>query len=218
MSHPSSFSSFRLTYRAIRHPEDLAVFTAINADQAGYQNSNLTNIKLASPADAEKFMKEAANESLLGAIIWLKQLFCRGVVDSSSDSGEIFDERWGTAIGEIHLSALPPHQAHHRWTEIGIDILPAYQGRGYGGEAIEWALEYAFRRAGLHRVKIRAFEWNDRALRLYERVGFKEEGREREALWHLGRWWDGITMGMLEREWRERVRKRQENWQELEEE
>lgn len=211
----SSFASKRLTFRAIRHPEDLAVFNAINADEKGYQNSNYSNIKLPTQTDAEKFMKETANESLLGAIIWLKPEF-QETADSTQNPAapvqnseeEILHPTWGTAIGEIHLSALPPAHAHHRWTDIGIDILPAYQERGYGGEAIEWALRYAFVQAGLHRVRIRAFAWNEGAVRLYKRLGFKDEGREREAAWFMGRWWDAVTLGMLEDEWRARERER----------
>jgi len=38
---------------------------------------------------------------------------------------------------------------------------------------------------------------------LYERLGFKHEGRERESCWHEGRWWDGVEMSMLEGEWRQ---------------
>lgn len=100
--------------------------------------------------------------------------------------------------------------AHHRNTEMGIDILPPYQGKGYGTEAIRWALEYAFHRAGLHKVRIRAFEWNEGAVRLYPRLGFALEGRERESLWHEGRFWDGIEFGMVESEWREIQRKQRE--------
>lgn len=205
---PSPFSSTRLVYRAVRQPEDLAVFKAINDDQIGYQNSNASNIKLASDADAEKFMKATAEESLLGAVIWLPHPTSGNEtkeeieqqVQRKRDDGDIA-ETWGVAIGELHLSMLPPRLAHHRHTELGIDILPAFQGRGYGAEAINWALDYAFRKVGLHRVRIRAFEWNVGAIRLYARLGFQEEGREREALWFEGRWWDGVEMGMLDREW-----------------
>lgn len=84
---------------------------------------------------------------------------------------------------------------------MSIDILPLYQGKGYGSEAIKWGLNYAFKRAGLHKVRIRAFEWNEGAVKLYERMGFKHEGRERESLWHEGRFWDGLELGMLDREW-----------------
>jgi RimJ/RimL family protein N-acetyltransferase len=67
-------------------------------------------------------------------------------------------------------------------------------------------MDYAFRRAGFHRLRIRAFEWNTGAIRLYEKLGFVHEGRERESYWHEGRWWDGVGMSMLEGEWREMQR------------
>lgn len=69
---------------------------------------------------------------------------------------------------------------HHRFTEIGIDIAKPYQGKGYGSEAIEWILEWAFMAAGLHRVAIRCFAYNDGARRLCIRLGFKEESVVRE--------------------------------------
>ncbi|KAF9697931.1 hypothetical protein EKO04_003980 [Ascochyta lentis] len=199
------FDTTRLSLRGVRQPEDLPLFLAIGNDQSGFMNSNLANTALPSPADTVKFMKSVAEESLLGATIWMKPTLDSGTEgqekgNDGASSAHLKSE-WGTAIGEIHLSKLPSDAQHHRWTEIGIDILPEFQGRGYGGEAIEWALDYAFRRAGLHRVRIRAFEWNAGAVKLYEKVGFKVEGGEREALWHDGRWWDGIFLGMLEREW-----------------
>lgn len=205
MSQTSLFNSPRLAYRAVRPVGDLPVFVAINADQLGYQNSNFSNNKLPSQSDAEKFLKATMEESLLGAVIWhpydanLAQDVRQRLIEKAKQDGEIVED-WGTAIGEIHLSALDKYSAHHRWTEIGLDILPAYQGKGYGGEAIAWALDYAFRRAGMHRVRIRAFKWNEGAIRLYEKLGFKLEGRERESLWHEGRWWDSVTLGLLEGE------------------
>jgi len=198
------FDTTRLAFRAVRQPEDLALFLAIGDDQSGFMNSNLTNNLLPSSSDATKFMKSVAEDSLLGATIWLKPTSSSDEESRAIGNGtspEHLKGEWGTAIGEIHLSKLPPGAAHHRWTEIGIDILPSFQGKGYGREAIEWALDYAFRRAGLHRVRIRAFEWNIGAVKLYEKVGFKVEGREREALWHEGRFWDGVELGMLESEW-----------------
>lgn len=198
------FDTTRLSFRAVRQTEDLALFLAIGNDQSGFMNSSHTNISLPSVADATKFMKSVSEDCLVGATIWLKPMrdaiSPEGTNHADTTSNDLKSE-WGTAIGEIHLSRLPTGATHHRWTEIGIDILPGFQKRGYGREAIEWALDYAFRRAGMHRVRIRGFEWNVGALRLYESLGFKVEGREREALWHEGRWWDGIEMGMLEGEW-----------------
>jgi RimJ/RimL family protein N-acetyltransferase len=205
MAYP--YSSPRLEYRAIR-PTDSALFAAIAADTTGYMNSSTTNIHLPTPADSDDFQKYCVEKCLLGAVIWLKHTTPPSTEDTKTDADAKSDEKnhlvepWGTAIGEIHLSRLAPDNVHHRWTEVGIDILPAYQGKGYGGEAIQWALDYAFRLAGLHRVKIRALGWNEGAVRLYQKLGFKLEGTEREAYWHQGRFWDGFDLGMLEGEWR----------------
>ncbi|KAK7185620.1 hypothetical protein DPSP01_007514 [Paraphaeosphaeria sporulosa] len=204
------FRSARLIYRAVRGAEDDAVFAAINDDPIGYMNSNAGNNHLPGPSDAERFRK-SMDDNLLSAIICLPEdLPAPPPPPGSSSTPETTtttansnpNPRAGTPIGQIHLSNLSPRMRHHRNTEIGIDILPAYQGRGYGSEAIRWVLDYAFHRAGLHKVRIRAFEWNEGACRLYQRLGFVEEGRERESLWHEGRWWDGVEFGMVEGEWR----------------
>ena len=154
-------------------------------------------------------MKQVSEEALLGAVICLSAP--RPEKDSEQDKDseqekekeKEKEKQKDVPIGILKLSRLSPELSHHRNTELGIDILPAYQGRGYGREAIEWALEYAFVRVGLHRMSVRAFEWNEGAVRLYQRIGFKVEGRMREELWHAGRWWDGVELGMLEGEWRE---------------
>jgi RimJ/RimL family protein N-acetyltransferase len=102
------------------------------------------------------------------------------------------------------MTAPEPDEVIHRNTEIGLGLTPAAQGQGYGSEAIEWALDWAFQSAGMHRVAVKAFEYNEGACRLYERLQFKFEGRAREAFWHNGRWWDDVEYGMLEHEWRAR--------------
>jgi RimJ/RimL family protein N-acetyltransferase len=186
MTPRDPFRSARLIYRAVRNPEDDTLFAAINDDRIGYINSNGSNIKLPTPSDAVAFREQVAGELLAVAIC----------LPSSEDTLTP-----GIPIGQIHLKGYPPQLMHHRVTEISIDILPEWQNKGYGGEAIKWILEYAFLRAGLHKVRIRAFEWNEGAMRLYERLGFKLEGRARETLWHEGRFWDSVEYGMIDREW-----------------
>ncbi|KJA16913.1 hypothetical protein HYPSUDRAFT_46819 [Hypholoma sublateritium FD-334 SS-4] len=56
----------------------------------------------------------------------------------------------------------------------------------------------------MHRVSLTVFEGNDRALALYRRLGFVEEGRHRKIVWIKGSWRDTYYMGILEDEWRER--------------
>ena len=77
-------------------------------------------------------------------------------------------------------------------------------GRGYGTEATELMLEHAFRRLVLHRVALSVFEFNTRAVRSYEKCGFVEEGRAREAIFRDGRYYDEIHMSILAEEWEAR--------------
>jgi RimJ/RimL family protein N-acetyltransferase len=75
-------------------------------------------------------------------------------------------------------------------------------GLGYGTEATRLMLEHAFDTLKLHRVALAVFEFNERAVRSYLSCGFVIEGRARESIWRDGRWWDEITMSVLEPEWR----------------
>jgi RimJ/RimL family protein N-acetyltransferase len=79
---------------------------------------------------------------------------------------------------------------------------PDCWGRGYGSEATALMLDHAFGVLGLHRVSLAVFEYNERAIRAYRKVGFSVEGRSREAIWRGGRFWDEIQMSILESEWR----------------
>jgi len=79
---------------------------------------------------------------------------------------------------------------------------PDCWGRGYGSEATALMLDHAFGALGLHRVALAVFEYNERAIRAYQKVGFSVEGRSREAIWRGGRFWDEIQMSILEDEWR----------------
>ncbi|KAJ6445352.1 putative oxidoreductase [Purpureocillium lavendulum] len=108
-----------------------------------------------------------------------------------------------TIVGVICLGwgGANPATAHHRGSHIGVSLAAAHQGRGYGREAIDWMLDWAFRHAGLHTVAISAASYNARACALYERMGFAREGRRRETIWMDRRWHDEIEFGMTEGEW-----------------
>jgi len=94
--------------------------------------------------------------------------------------------------------------AQHRNANIGIDILPGYQRRGYGGEAINWVVEWGFQMYSLYRIGIESCSHSEGAGRLYETLGFVPEQRKREALWFRGGWSDLLGFAMLEDEWRAR--------------
>ena len=74
-------------------------------------------------------------------------------------------------------------------------------GRGYGTDATRLMVDHAFTSLGLHRIALTVFAFNDRAIRSYRSVGFVVEGRAREAIWREGRWWDEISMSILDSDW-----------------
>ncbi|ANY72090.1 GNAT family N-acetyltransferase [Paenibacillus ihbetae] len=74
-------------------------------------------------------------------------------------------------------------------------------GQGYGAEAMRLLLDYAFLEMNLHRLGLRVFSFNQRAIRLYEKVGFTREGSARQSLFRGGSLHDVIYMGILQNEY-----------------
>ena len=74
-------------------------------------------------------------------------------------------------------------------------------GKGYGTDAMQVLLRYAFTELNLWRVSLGVFEYNPRAIRSYEKAGFQHEGRERKHLNHEGQRWDIFIMGVMREEW-----------------
>ena len=72
---------------------------------------------------------------------------------------------------------------------------------GYGREAIELTLKFAFHELNLHRIQLTVFSYNERAIALYESFGFKREGVFREHLQRDGRRYDMYLFGLLRHEW-----------------
>ncbi|WP_263732506.1 GNAT family N-acetyltransferase [Cellulomonas sp. SG140] len=102
-------------------------------------------------------------------------------------------------LGQIALESIDPVVGA---ASVTLQMRPAYRGRGYGTEAIELVLGFAFDGLGLHRVGIEVLAINARAKSLYENLGFRVEGRLRDAYRDGDGWCDGILMGLLEDEYR----------------
>jgi RimJ/RimL family protein N-acetyltransferase len=79
-----------------------------------------------------------------------------------------------------------------------------YWGKGYGTDVMNVLLRFAFMEINLRRVTLTVFEYNPRAIRSYEKAGFRHEGRERKVLNRDGQRFDIVFMGILREEWMER--------------
>ena len=102
-------------------------------------------------------------------------------------------------IGFIELGGFD-WAARNGWVGIGIGDRD-YRGKGYGTEAMQLLLKYAFDNLNLHRVNLCVFSYNERAIRSYEKSGFRYEGTQREVIFKEDQRWDIIDMGILRGEW-----------------
>ena len=106
----------------------------------------------------------------------------------------------GRCVGDIRLQSLNKSDAR---AVLGLGIVdPNLLGRGYGTQAMHLLLQHAFETLGLHRISLRVLEYNERAIAAYKKVGFVEEGREREAGFVQGKRYDDLIMGILAHEYR----------------
>jgi len=104
-------------------------------------------------------------------------------------------------IGEIGLEVVnwPGRDAF-----VGLGIGETdYWSKGYGTDVMNVLLRFAFTEVNLRRVTLTVFEYNPRAIRSYEKAGFRHEGRLRRLLNREGRRWDELFMGILRDEWLE---------------
>ena len=103
------------------------------------------------------------------------------------------------AIGNVELSGIS-WPAGDAWVGIGIGERE-YWGKGYGTDAMNLILRFAFETLNLKRVSLTVFEYNERAVRSYEKCGFRPEGRLRQWMQRAGQRYDLIFMGVLREEW-----------------
>lgn len=75
-----------------------------------------------------------------------------------------------------------------------------YRSNGYGTEAIRLLLEFGFRYLNLHSIRLDLLAINERALKCYRKCGFKDTGRDREAIFLNGSYYDKLHMDILESE------------------
>lgn len=103
-------------------------------------------------------------------------------------------------IGNTGLHEITPVD---RSAEFGLLIGEKERwGEGYGPEAGRLVLAHGFEQLGLHRICLRVFAFNDRAQRVYAKLGFVKEGALRESYFRNGAFHDTLVMSILSSEWK----------------
>ena len=90
----------------------------------------------------------------------------------------------------------------YRHASLDIALATAYQGRGIGPEAMRLVIEHLIAERGHHRFTIDPAAGNERAIRVYERLGFRRVGvMRRYERGADGSWHDGLLMDLLAEEY-----------------
>ncbi len=100
-------------------------------------------------------------------------------------------------IGHVGLYCLDQRV---RKAEFGIAIEESQWGKGFGRQAASAALEFGFNELNLNKIDLKVLSTNLRAITLYERMGFRNDGVLREEQFRDGQYVDLLIMSILRRE------------------
>ena len=87
---------------------------------------------------------------------------------------------------------------------VGLDILPKERGRGCSKRVYSLLLDYLFNYLNMYSVWLEVIANNVVAIKLYEKLGFKECGRKHNFIYRDGERWDYITMELFREEYFEK--------------
>ena len=119
---------------------------------------------------------------------------------NAGNHGFVITLKDGTPIGNCTLRSF---DWRARSAEVGIALgEKQYWGQGYGGEALQMLQDMAFNSLNLHKLWLGCAAYNERGLRAYRRIGFRDDGRLRDHWFLDGQYHDMVVMSILEHEWR----------------
>jgi len=131
-------------------------------------------VKMVSIDSEKKWLEMAINEKYIFAIVCMEN---------------------DTLLGNISLMNVNNIDGT---AELGIFIGDEnYLSKGYGSEAIMLLLNYAFMQINLNNIMLKVFSFNKRAIKAYEKCGFKTFGVWKECHYFNGEYCDEIFMNVL---------------------
>ena len=108
------------------------------------------------------------------------------------DAAVYVAEDEGRIVGRLSL-ARDPHPASHHVADLGLMVAISHRRRGVGRSLLEQGVAWA-RDAGVRKLELHVFPWNEPAIRLYEAFGFEREGLRRDHYRRGGEYVDAILM------------------------
>ena len=104
----------------------------------------------------------------------------------------------GEKIGLVRLTDM---DFINRSVCVGADIHPTFQNQGYGQQLYRQIFHLVFNDYNLHRAYLYVLENNARAIHVYKKMGFKQEGILRDAVFKHGCYKNYILMSILRSEY-----------------
>jgi RimJ/RimL family protein N-acetyltransferase len=115
-------------------------------------------------------------------------------------------DEYGWFVGEVDgvpvgCVAFERVSEQHRIVEAGrFAIDPSVRGRGHGDALARAFQRHVLRDLGFHRIELKVYGFNVRAIAHAERCGYVREGVKRRAYLKDGEWVDAVLFSLLDDE------------------
>ncbi len=104
----------------------------------------------------------------------------------------------GTFIGVFRFDQI---DQTNRSVMVGADIISTHRRSGFATEIFNYFFRYLFLQCGFNKLSLTTLEHNHPARNLYLKLGFQEEGVERQAIFRDGKYQNLVRMSLLAGEW-----------------
>ena len=169
--------------------------------------SSDVTIRQARPADAERliaYVQTLAEEPGINIVIGpgefdltVGQEACFVAECVAADNALFLVAEAGSEIVGLLTCQGGKRRATRHAATLGVSVAQGWRGQGIGTRLMEWAIRWARGTGIVSRIELMVFARNQKAIRLYERLGFVEEGRLRKAIYRDGEYIDDLVMGLL---------------------
>ena len=102
---------------------------------------------------------------------------------------------------KVGFIALYGIDARHRNAEFAIMIDPCQQGKGYATNATRLMVEYAFNQLNLHKLFLYVVKLNEKAIHIYQKVGFQIEGELKNHFFVDGSYRNALLMSLFKEDY-----------------
>ena len=101
-------------------------------------------------------------------------------------------------VGRISLDKI---DYRHQKANYGIAILPDFSGKGIAYKASKMLFDYVFTNLPIRKINLEVFSDNERAIKLYKKLGFVQEGYFKREYFKNGKWKGVIRMALFSKKW-----------------